>query len=387
MNAYLQKEQAPSQKDNTGIPAQMKKKFERSSGFSFDDVRVHYNSEKPAQLHAHAYTQGNEVYVAPGQEKHLPHELGHVVQQKSNAVTPTGEISGMPLNDDEAMESGADRLAEEAESSGESGEVPLQAKAKDGGVVQRADLASEGAYNFNAGFMSSLIGGAGVIGGIASAIAGLVSYNHASKEKYVGQIEKYTDDAEDACNEAEASYYEMLNTDDAAQKTKKAIETKKHATKAKQLALNACNKYNVKRNMKNSRNANFAKEKADSIVTKAQAYIAEADGAITHMGINTPQNQLGGAQVQGAQVQGAQVQGAQVQGAQVHETPALDTPVLDTPVLDTPVLDTPAPVVPSEEGSMEELSLDESPPAGPREEMSDRQEEGERDEQEQREEH
>ncbi len=373
MNAYLQKEQTPSQKDNTGIPAQMKKKFERSSGFSFDDVRVHYNSEKPAQLHAHAYTQGNEVYVAPGQEKHLPHELGHVVQQKSNAVTPTGEISGMPLNDDEAMESGADRLAEEAESFGESGEVPLQAKAKDG-VVQR--FSTTDFYNLSTGISA--------LAGIGGAIYG---FYKNSKEKYVSQIENYTEKAEDACDEAEASYYEMLNTDDAAEKTKKAIETKKHATKAKQLALNACNKYNVKRNMKNSRNANFAKEKADSIVTKAQAYIAEADGAITHMGINTPQNQLGGAQVQGAQVQGAQVQGAQVQGAQVHETPALDTPVLDTPVLDTPVLDTPVPVVPSEEGSMEELSLDESPPAGPREEMSDRQEEGERDEQEQREEH
>lgn len=135
MNAYAQKEQKESsEKDKTGIPAQMKAKFERSSGFSFDDVRVHYNSEKPAQLHAHAYTQGSDVYVAPGQEKHLPHELGHVVQQKSNAVKPTGEIGGMPLNDDKSMESGADKLAEKAESAEE---APLQAKAKDGGVVQR----------------------------------------------------------------------------------------------------------------------------------------------------------------------------------------------------------------------------------------------------------
>ena len=45
-----------SEKGKTGIPSVMKKSFEQSSGFSFDDVRVHYSSEKPAQLHAHAYT-------------------------------------------------------------------------------------------------------------------------------------------------------------------------------------------------------------------------------------------------------------------------------------------------------------------------------------------
>jgi hypothetical protein len=51
------------------------------SGFSFDDVKVHYNSDKPAQLQATAYTQGNQVHIAPGEERHLDHELGHVVQQ------------------------------------------------------------------------------------------------------------------------------------------------------------------------------------------------------------------------------------------------------------------------------------------------------------------
>ncbi len=175
MNAYAQKEQkASSEKDKTGIPAQMKAKFERSSGFSFDDVRVHYNSEKPAQLHAHAYTQGSEVFVAPGQEKHLPHELGHVVQQKSSEVKPTGEVGGMPLNDDEAMEDGADKLAEEAESSEDSDELPLQAKAKDGGVVQRVDLTSEGSYNFNAGFMSAVIGGAGLLSSLVGSTVGSI---------------------------------------------------------------------------------------------------------------------------------------------------------------------------------------------------------------------
>ncbi len=206
MNAYAQKEQkASSEKDKTGIPAQMKAKFERSSGFSFDDVRVHYNSEKPAQLHAHAYTQGSEVFVAPGQEKHLPHELGHVVQQKSSEVKPTGEVGGMPLNDDEAMEDGADKLAEEAESSGDSDEVPLQAKAKDGGVVQRKQEASQGSYNYFAGGVAGVSSAVSAVAGSIGAIGGLISFWYSKsadrKHRYIDEIEKYADATCDASEE------------------------------------------------------------------------------------------------------------------------------------------------------------------------------------------
>jgi hypothetical protein len=58
----------------TGVPDDVKEGFESQSGFSFDDVRVHYNSDKPANLQALAYTQGNQVHIAPGQEQHLEHE-------------------------------------------------------------------------------------------------------------------------------------------------------------------------------------------------------------------------------------------------------------------------------------------------------------------------
>ncbi len=226
MNAYAQKEQkASSEKDKTGIPAQMKAKFERSSGFSFDDVRVHYNSEKPAQLHAHAYTQGSEVFVAPGQEKHLPHELGHVVQQKSSAVKPTGEIGGMPLNDDETMESGADKLAEEAESSEEPDKEPLQAKAKDGGVVQREE-ASEGSYNYYAGKMSGISSAISTAFGIAGGIGALVSFGYSKyttrKHRYIDEIEKYADAACDAREEQIAAKEMYDNTADAEQQKAKS---------------------------------------------------------------------------------------------------------------------------------------------------------------------
>lgn len=93
----------------TGIPDNLKHRFESRSGYSFDDVRIHYNSEKPAQLQALAYTQGNEVYIGPGQERHLKHELAHVVQQKQGIVRANAEINGQPLNTEEALERAADR--------------------------------------------------------------------------------------------------------------------------------------------------------------------------------------------------------------------------------------------------------------------------------------
>jgi hypothetical protein len=73
-----------------------------------DDVRVHYNSAKPAQLQALAYTQGTDIHVAPGQEKHLPHEAWHVVQQKQGRVQPTMQLQGVNINDNEGLEKEAD---------------------------------------------------------------------------------------------------------------------------------------------------------------------------------------------------------------------------------------------------------------------------------------
>lgn len=102
-------EQAKKSKPNlTGIPTQMKLDFEQRSGLSFDDVRVHYNSDKPRKIGALAYTQGNQVHVGPGQERHLRHELGHVVQQKSFNITPTKYMQGVAINDARIYEKTAD---------------------------------------------------------------------------------------------------------------------------------------------------------------------------------------------------------------------------------------------------------------------------------------
>ena len=85
--------------NNTGLPDGLKSGMEKLSGYSLDDVKVHYNSAKPAQLQAHAYAQGTDIHLAPGQEKHLPHEAWHVVQQKQGIVKPTTEMEGKDAAD------------------------------------------------------------------------------------------------------------------------------------------------------------------------------------------------------------------------------------------------------------------------------------------------
>ncbi|MDR2572460.1 MAG: DUF4157 domain-containing protein [Oscillospiraceae bacterium] len=110
-NDVIQLKSRNTQTNNTGIPTQIKTGFEQNSGFSFDDVRVHYNSTKPAQLDAHAYTQGNDIHIAPGQEKHLGHELGHVVQQKQGRVKATVQLQSYAANTDSRLESEADVMS------------------------------------------------------------------------------------------------------------------------------------------------------------------------------------------------------------------------------------------------------------------------------------
>ena len=102
-----QLQQAP-RANNTGLPDQLKIGIESLSGLSMDQVRVHYNSALPAQLNALAYAQGSDIHLAPGQERHLPHEAWHVVQQAQGRVRPTLQAKGVAINDDQVLEREAD---------------------------------------------------------------------------------------------------------------------------------------------------------------------------------------------------------------------------------------------------------------------------------------
>jgi len=111
-NSSTQQQQPVQKKENnTGLPDNLKTGVENLSGISLDDVKVHRNSDKPVQLNAHAYAQGTDIHLGAGQEKHLPHEAWHVVQQKQGRVKPTLQMkSGMSVNDDTVLEREADLM-------------------------------------------------------------------------------------------------------------------------------------------------------------------------------------------------------------------------------------------------------------------------------------
>ncbi|UII25811.1 DUF4157 domain-containing protein [Fulvivirga maritima] len=123
---YSAQQQQPIQKieNNTGLPDNLKSGIENLSGYSMDDVRVHYNSDKPAQLQAHAYAQGTDIHLAPGQEKHLPHEAWHVVQQMQGRVRPTMQMKvKLNVNDDAGLEKEADVMGAKAYAENQTGFV------------------------------------------------------------------------------------------------------------------------------------------------------------------------------------------------------------------------------------------------------------------------
>lgn len=141
---------APAQRDEparsprgnrTGLPDALKAGVEALSGLAMDDVRVHRNSSLPAAIGAFAYTKGSDIHVAPGQERHLPHEAWHVAQQKQGRVRPTMQLkAGAPVNDDPTLEREADDMgarAAQMRSDGAEGPRQLRIAAGPNGSVHQ----------------------------------------------------------------------------------------------------------------------------------------------------------------------------------------------------------------------------------------------------------
>jgi len=147
-----QLEQLIQKKENkTGLPDNLKKGIENLSGYSMDDVKVHYNSNRPAQFQAHAYAQGTNIHIASGQEKHLPHEAWHVVQQKQGRVKPTMQMKGkVNINDDAGLEKEADIMGGKASSLEQMDtkfldyEKKSEALSGDSIAIQRVEVESDG---------------------------------------------------------------------------------------------------------------------------------------------------------------------------------------------------------------------------------------------------
>lgn len=96
------------------LPTKLKLALEFLSGYSLDDVKVHYNSNKPKQINAKAYAQGTNIYLAPGEEELLPHEAWHIVQQKQGRVIANTSRKGVSVNDDLLLEQEATLMGEKA---------------------------------------------------------------------------------------------------------------------------------------------------------------------------------------------------------------------------------------------------------------------------------
>jgi adenine/guanine phosphoribosyltransferase-like PRPP-binding protein len=94
--------------NRTGLPDGLKAGVEALSGLSMDDVRVHRNSAEPGKMGALAYARGSAIHLGPGQERHLPHEAWHVVQQKRGLVKTTMRVHETPINDDPGLEAEAE---------------------------------------------------------------------------------------------------------------------------------------------------------------------------------------------------------------------------------------------------------------------------------------
>lgn len=107
--------QGSNRAEKGSIPGSLRSGLEQLSGYDLSDVRVHYNSAKPRALGALAYAQGTNIHLGPGQDKHLPHEAWHVVQQKQGRVKPTQQMKkGVNINNDSSLEREADVMGAKA---------------------------------------------------------------------------------------------------------------------------------------------------------------------------------------------------------------------------------------------------------------------------------
>ncbi len=156
--ATIQKRESKEPRPNkTGLPDDLKLGVEALSGYSMDDIEVNYNSSKPSQIQAYAYAQGNQIDVAPGQGKHLPHEAWHPVQNKQGRVKPTRQTKGVQINDDLKLEKEADVMGAKA--------LRLGQKLQSEEAVQRSLQPEEKEQQHSAIETSFASGGGGVFQG------------------------------------------------------------------------------------------------------------------------------------------------------------------------------------------------------------------------------
>lgn len=144
----------PVQAKNAELPADFQAKAEHTLGTDLSNEKIVKDSKVAEQAGAKAVNMGGETHFAPGQfdldskkgQELAMHEFAHKKQKEDGLVKQTGEINGMPLNDDPALEADADAKA---------------AKAVNGEVVHSGAITSGGGGSGAAqAYMESEIDGA-----------------------------------------------------------------------------------------------------------------------------------------------------------------------------------------------------------------------------------
>ena len=79
-------------------------------------LHIHTNSPEPQKFGAKAFVKNGEIYIAPGEENTLKHELAHIYQQKTKNIPATDEINGQKVNTDPKLEKEADEIAQNIDS-------------------------------------------------------------------------------------------------------------------------------------------------------------------------------------------------------------------------------------------------------------------------------
>ncbi|UGQ48185.1 eCIS core domain-containing protein [Massilia endophytica] len=110
---------------SSGIPAGLRRGIHQLSGIDLGGARVHRNSPAPGRIGAHAFAQSGQIHLGPGQERHLPHEAWHLVQQAQGRVRQTMQAKGMAVNDDSTLEREADNMGARADALGRSSAAQL----------------------------------------------------------------------------------------------------------------------------------------------------------------------------------------------------------------------------------------------------------------------
>lgn len=119
-------EDTPSTRNRTGLPEAAKSGIELLSGISMDDVRVHYNSERAADLASRPRAEcRHPCRTRPGAAR-LPRSLARCSAGSGAYHAHEADKRGAPVNEDESLEHDADVMGARAIGSGAHSAAPAE---------------------------------------------------------------------------------------------------------------------------------------------------------------------------------------------------------------------------------------------------------------------